>query len=34
MVGAGTWVIPGCVFWLAHTSVHRERGGRRLSDNV
>jgi len=34
MVGAGVWVLPGCVFWLAHASVHRERGGRRLSDNV
>jgi MFS family permease len=34
MVGAGIWVIPGCLFWLAHASVHAERGGRRLSDNV
>jgi len=34
MVGAGTWVIPGCLIWLAHASVHSERGGRRLSDNV
>jgi hypothetical protein len=26
MVGAGVWVIPGCLYWLVHASI-RPRAG-------
>ena len=35
MVGAGLWVLPGCLFWLAHASLQKRAAKQRhVSDKV
>ena len=36
MVGAGLWVLPGCVYWLVHASFYKPppKVGRSLADLV
>ena len=35
LIGAGLWVLPGCVFWLVHASLLREKTKkRRVSHKV
>ena len=34
MVGAGLWVLPGCLFWLVHASLLKEKKARPVSDKV
>ncbi len=34
LVGAGLWVVPGCLFWLAHATLQRRKKKRSVSDKV
>ncbi len=34
MVGAGLWVVPGCLFWLAHATLQRRKRKRSVSHKV